>query len=90
MKKYDTTTKHYSTSDLNLGSALLAAKFQLVAVDKIDGKRYQFSFDYSERLGEVINQFWLRQLQLNVSDLFEAREFLKNCTYHPPVIDQRQ
>lgn len=72
----------YIVSDLPLAAVILAADFELVSIDKSNPKRCVFSFLNSLKLQELINKYWLRQLELNAVAIIEAQKFLKSQIYN--------
>jgi len=78
-----TSSSHlFTTSEFGCAVALLAAGFNLEHVDKNKQNRCQFSFINSAEAQKIIQQFWSRQLQLRVSDIFSAQRYLKSIIYN--------
>lgn len=75
------TTDHYTTSDLGLATALIAAGFKLVDLDKSNPRRAEFVFARDERINEAVNAHWNSELMVSSFEYFDWLKKLKTRIY---------
>lgn len=67
----------YQTTDLDLGSTLVAFRFPVVGVH-FRGKLAELSFEITDELSTALDKYWEKTLLIQPQVLFEARRFLRS------------
>ena len=76
MKKWE-----FSNEDLSLCTWLVSLWFELKSVDSSDPNRVRFVFDSNERLLEIVELFYQKKLQCEITSIFANQRLLKNKIY---------
>lgn len=79
MKINDSDTV-FKTSDFTLATTL-SLYFPIVAVDKIDSRRVEFSFQRSAKLGDIITQFWTYAIEVEPQKFVSQMKMIKTRIY---------
>lgn len=69
-------TNTFSTTDLDLASALLACGFSVENIMPVKG-RAELYFLTSKKFDEVVAKYWDRTLEVKPQILFEAKKHLR-------------
>lgn len=71
----------YNTKDIYLAATLLACDFLLIHVDKTEPKHMVFTFEESEKIKPIEEQYLNRKLLVEVSAFREALIRLKGIVH---------
>lgn len=71
----------FTTYNLNFSAVLVAFDVKLHHVDKSQGSKTLFCFEQSNRLQELNDKYWKRELKVEPQNLFDSLKFLKNLIY---------
>lgn len=76
-------SNYYSTSDLNLASAIIVSWYQLSHIQKDKGKGL-FFFEPSHKLAKFTEDYFLWKIRLDPMEYSGAIKTLKNYLYNTP------
>ena len=68
----------FSSYDMGCCAALVALGYRLLKVDKGQGFKALFLFEWSEELVEAAQQYWSDDLQVSALSYFNALKNVKN------------
>lgn len=71
---------HYSTSDLALATTL-SLFYPLKTIDRTNPHKAQFSFKRGEKLNQLIEAFWRKELKVDPLTYFNALKTIKSRLY---------
>ena len=80
-KHQDFNTRYFTTYDLGLSAALVAAEFTLDHLDKSMPGKVMFVFSRTVGLDTAIQNFWSRTFSVDAMTYFNALKLLKNRIY---------
>lgn len=78
---YEDDTKIFSSYDLGASSALVSLGYKLIKIDKGQGAKALFLFEWSEDLVESAQQYWNDELQMSALSYFNALKTVKTRLY---------
>jgi len=74
--------ENIEVSDLGLASLLATLHFEMVGMERVNEKRINFIFAYSDGIEKVISDFWAGvEIPVPVQSLFFNQKTLKNRLY---------
>ena len=76
-----TEPEYLKTYDLGLSSSLATLEYDLVAIDKSNRSKAQFTFRRRAGIDDDINRYWNGDLLLSARHLFDSMKMLKNRLY---------
>lgn len=71
----------FITSDLALGATLISCGIELDSMDRSDIKKVKFYFTDSDRLQEVVKDFWRDSLKISPRQYWDNLRALKGQIY---------
>lgn len=75
-------TSNYSSSDIRIASYLLSKGISLNGVDRSQGNRkVVFIFDHSDRIKQLIQDYFMDKATVNPRVLFESFDNLKSVIF---------
>ena len=78
---YDDTNFFMRTSDLALATAISVSGVAIEAMQQSDSERMFFIFTKSDKLTELVNQFWRGELRVDPLAYFNQLKVLKTRIY---------
>lgn len=79
--KPDFHETYFTTFDLGLAAALIAAGYTLDHLDKTNPNKAQFAFKRTYGVEETFKRFWDMKLHVDAQTYFNALKLLKNRLY---------
>ena len=79
-QQYLKDTDFYKTSDLPLAT-VISLYYPLEVVDKTNPRRAFFVFKRGEKLDELIEKYYKRELKVDPATFFERLSFIKSRLY---------
>ena len=71
-----------AVSDLGLASLLLTLEYELVGLKRVDAKRVNFLFAYTDGIEKSVSDYWANvETSVSVQSLFNNQKLLKNRLY---------
>lgn len=74
-------SNYYETSDLGLATALVAAGYAIIDVEKSNPRRAVFLFENNPLLENAVNQYWQGKLMISAQHYFETIKRVKSRLY---------
>jgi len=71
----------FSTTHLNLASALLAKGFKLEELKRVTPSRAEFLFRKTERLDKAMEMFWAGEMRIEPKAYYQAEREIKSRIY---------
>ena len=71
----------FTTYNLNFSAVLVASGIKLVKVDRGLGSKSLFCFENSQKIQEINDRYWRKELLIEPQLLFDSLKFLKNRLY---------
>ena len=71
----------FTTYNLNFSAVLIACGFKLQQVERGLGSKALFCFENSQKLQDINNRYWKKELKIEPQLLFDSLKFLKNSLY---------
>jgi len=71
----------FTTYNLNFSAVLVASGIKLAKVDRGLGFKSLFCFENSEKIQEINDRYWRKELLIEPQLLFDSLKFLKNRLY---------
>ena len=78
---YDDTNFFFRTSDLALATAISVLGIAVEAMQQSDSERMFFIFTKSDKLTDIVNQFWRGELRVDPLAYFNQLKVLKTRIY---------
>jgi len=72
---------YFNTFDIYLAAILVSLGFEISKLDRTDTKRVEFCFKHNEKLDEIVQRYWDKELSLEPQALFANLKQLKNRIY---------
>ncbi len=76
-----TSFNNFQTYDLGLAGTLITLGFQSCSLDKLNPKKVQFCFDYSDNIQTSAEAYWAGEVKVNPRTYFDNLKLLKNRIY---------
>jgi hypothetical protein len=78
---YEDANFFFRTSDLALATAISVSGIAIEAMQQSDGQRMFFIFAKSDKLTDLVNQFWRGELRVDPLAYFNQLKVLKTRIY---------
>ena len=78
---YDDPQYFFHTSDLALATAISVSGVAIEAMQQTESERMNFIFAKSEKLTDLVNQFWRGELRIEPQAYFNQLKVLKARIY---------
>lgn len=78
---YEDANFFFRTSDLALATAISVSGIAIEAMQQSDGQRMFFIFTKSDKLTDLVNQFWRGELRVDPLAYFNQLKVLKTRIY---------
>jgi hypothetical protein len=72
--------RRFNSSDLAL-SGFLATRFNLLEAKRVDGNRFEFSFESSIELLKTVSDYFTNHATVNPAEYFQKIKLLKSQIY---------
>lgn len=73
----------YETADYYIATVLSASGFEIEHVNRTNPARVVFIFTGDKKeITDTVDLFWLKKIELNAHDIFEAQRYLKSLIYN--------
>lgn len=71
----------FQTYDISLASFLIYAGFKLTKLDRFNPKKILFCFEHKEGIGQIVEEYFSGNCQVDPLEFFNTLKNLKNRIY---------